>query len=117
MSSRTSHTMNVQLTSKNVLTLDELELYELCQLAGVLMEPATFKIILDLLKMNVSPQAVLQMLKTMCAGRKKHQAQSRDHASHHETENMPPPRQHAAPKIRRPSGSTGSSSRRTDTKR
>ncbi|XP_060560058.1 mitotic-spindle organizing protein 2-like [Ruditapes philippinarum] len=114
MSSRVSHTMNVQLTSKNVLTLDELELYELCQLAGVLMEPATFKIILDLLKMNVSPQAVLQMLKTMCAGSKKHQTISRGHAGHAETENMPPPRQRSAPKIRHPSGS---SSRRNEGKR
>lgn len=117
MSSRTVNTMNVQLTSKNILTLDELELYELCQLAGVVMEPATFKIILDLLKMNVSPQAVLQMLKTMCAGRKKHQAQNRDIAGHYETENMPPPRQRSAPKIRNPSGSSGSSSRRTEYKR
>ena len=35
--------MNVSLTSKNILTLEEVELYELSQLAGVTLEPATFK--------------------------------------------------------------------------
>lgn len=116
MAGRTTHSMSVQLTSKNILTLDELELYELCQLAGVVMEPATFKIILDLLKMNVSPQAVLQMLKTMCAGKRKHLAQARgEHLI--ETENMPPPRQRAPQKARNPSGSSAGSSRRTEVKR
>lgn len=43
MATKTSHSMGVQLTSRNMLALDELELYELCQLAGVVMEPATFK--------------------------------------------------------------------------
>ena len=38
-----SQTINVSLTSKNVLTLEEVELYELSQLAGVTLEPATFK--------------------------------------------------------------------------
>lgn len=76
-----------------------------------------FRIILDLLKMNVSPQAVLQMLKTMCAGRKKHQVQGHDSVSHYDTENMPPPRQRSAPKTRNPSGSSGASSRRIESKR
>jgi len=43
MATRTSYSIGVELTSRNVLALDELELYELCQLAGVVMEPPTFK--------------------------------------------------------------------------
>ncbi|WAR02875.1 MZT2-like protein [Mya arenaria] len=111
MASRISQTVGVQLTSRNVLTLDELELYELTQLAGVVMDPETFRLILDLLKMNVSPQAVLQMLKTMCAGKKKARAGSEDGG---EAENMAPPRSRQAPRIRHPSAG---SSRRTDPKR
>ena len=58
-------TLKYTLLSKNVLTLDEAELYELSQLAGVTLDPNVFKIILDLLKMNVAPVAVLQMLMSM----------------------------------------------------
>jgi len=65
-----------------------------------------FRIILDLLKMNVSPQAVLQMLKTMCAGRKKHASRQVD--SGVEVENVPPPRQRHSSKTRHLSGSSGS---------
>lgn len=111
-----SQTINVSLTSKNVLTLEEVELYELSQLAGVTLEPATFKIILDLLKMNVSPQAVLQMLKTMCLGRKRRalaSSKSSDKGSSQEGENMPPPRPRPSSKTR----NTSSSSRRTDARR
>ncbi|XP_071179563.1 mitotic-spindle organizing protein 2B-like [Mytilus edulis] len=58
-------TLKYTLLSKNVLTLDEAELYELSQLAGITLDPNVFKIILDLLKMNVAPTAVLQMLMSM----------------------------------------------------
>ncbi|KAK3599070.1 hypothetical protein CHS0354_024396 [Potamilus streckersoni] len=73
-----SATLNFQLLSKNVLTADEMEQYELAQLAGVVMDPSVFKIIIDLLKMNVSPTAVLQMLKSMCVGSRKKVLQSED---------------------------------------
>ncbi|XP_042193569.1 mitotic-spindle organizing protein 2 isoform X1 [Callorhinchus milii] len=53
---------------KKVLTAEEMELYELTQAAGIVMDQEVFKIIVDLLKMNVAPLAVFQMLKAMCAG-------------------------------------------------
>ncbi|XP_051888440.1 mitotic-spindle organizing protein 2 isoform X3 [Pristis pectinata] len=64
---------NVQkyaVKKKKVLNAEELELYELTQAAGVVMDQEVFKIIVDLLKMNVAPLAVFQMLKAMCAGHK-----------------------------------------------
>ncbi|XP_072921452.1 mitotic-spindle organizing protein 2 isoform X2 [Hemitrygon akajei] len=64
---------NVQkyaVKKKKVLNAEELELYELTQAAGVAMDQEVFKIIVDLLKMNVAPLAVFQMLKAMCAGHK-----------------------------------------------
>ncbi|XP_041347025.1 mitotic-spindle organizing protein 2A-like [Gigantopelta aegis] len=59
------------LLSKNVLTPEETELYELSQLAGVTLDPDVFKILLDLLKLNVAPSALLQMLKSMTGSYKK----------------------------------------------
>lgn len=72
-----------------------------------------FRIILDLLKMNVSPQAVLQMLRTMCLGRKR-RAMASEKGSFQDGENMPPPRPRTASKNR---NSSASSSRRTETRR
>ncbi|KAK2183796.1 hypothetical protein NP493_289g03012 [Ridgeia piscesae] len=51
--------------SKNVLVGDESELYELATLAGVVVDPNVFKIIVDLLRMNVAPSAIERMLKSM----------------------------------------------------
>ncbi|XP_071789374.1 uncharacterized protein [Asterias amurensis] len=51
--------------AKDVLSKDEQDLYELCSLSGVDISPAVFRIIFDLLKMNVSPVAIVQMLKSM----------------------------------------------------
>ncbi|XP_043571948.1 mitotic-spindle organizing protein 2 isoform X3 [Chiloscyllium plagiosum] len=62
---------NVQkyaVKKKKILSAEELELYELTQAAGIVMDQEVFKIIVDLLKMNVAPLAVFQMLKAMCAG-------------------------------------------------
>ncbi|XP_069816818.1 mitotic-spindle organizing protein 2B isoform X1 [Dendropsophus ebraccatus] len=53
---------------KKVLTAEEAELHELAQAAGIILDQEVFKIIVDLLKMNVAPLAVFQMLKSMCAG-------------------------------------------------
>ncbi|XP_069135205.1 mitotic-spindle organizing protein 2-like [Argopecten irradians] len=71
MSLRTQSTMHFTMLSKNVLSAEEQELYEVADLAGVVVDPSVFKIVLDLLKMNVAPTAVLQMLKSMCGQRRK----------------------------------------------
>ncbi|XP_033102187.1 mitotic-spindle organizing protein 2B-like [Anneissia japonica] len=56
------------LYGKDSLSADDQELYELCNLSGVNLSPAVYKILMDLLKMNVSPVAITQMLKTMTHG-------------------------------------------------
>ncbi|XP_068190972.1 mitotic-spindle organizing protein 2 isoform X3 [Antennarius striatus] len=66
-------TGNVQkyaIKKKKVLSAEEAELFELTQAAGVTVDQEVFKIIVDLLKMNVAPQAVFQTLKAMCAGQR-----------------------------------------------
>ncbi|KAJ3605531.1 hypothetical protein NHX12_027576 [Muraenolepis orangiensis] len=64
---------NVQkyaMKKKKILNAEESELFELTQAAGLTIDQEVFKIIVDLLKMNVSPQAVFQTLKAMCAGQR-----------------------------------------------
>ncbi|XP_072163434.1 mitotic-spindle organizing protein 2-like [Diadema setosum] len=51
--------------AKDALNKDEQDLYDLCSLAGVEMSPAVFRIVMSLLKMNVSPIAIVQMLRSM----------------------------------------------------
>ncbi|KAK9532254.1 hypothetical protein VZT92_009650 [Zoarces viviparus] len=66
-------TGNVQkyaIKKKKVLSAEEAELFELTQAAGITVDQEVFKIIVDLLKMNVAPQAVFQTLKAMCAGQR-----------------------------------------------
>uniref|UniRef100_H0UUS4 Mitotic spindle organizing protein 2B n=1 Tax=Cavia porcellus TaxID=10141 RepID=H0UUS4_CAVPO len=58
------------LRRKKVLSAEEMELYELAQAAGVAIDPDVFKILVDLLNLNVAPLAVFQMLKSMCAGQR-----------------------------------------------
>ncbi|XP_070372312.1 mitotic-spindle organizing protein 2B-like isoform X2 [Equus asinus] len=58
------------LRRKKVLSAEEMELYELAQAAGGAMDPDVFKILLGLLKLNVAPLDVFQMLKSMCAGQR-----------------------------------------------
>ncbi|XP_004481036.1 mitotic-spindle organizing protein 2B isoform X2 [Dasypus novemcinctus] len=58
------------LRRKKVLNAEEMELYELAQAAGGAIDPDVFKILVDLLKLNVAPLAVFQMLKSMCAGQR-----------------------------------------------
>ncbi|XP_061440779.1 mitotic-spindle organizing protein 2A-like isoform X2 [Rhineura floridana] len=55
---------------RKVLTAEEAELFELAQAAGSGLDPEVFKILLDLLRMNVAPLAVFQMLRSMCAGQR-----------------------------------------------
>ncbi|ELT99008.1 hypothetical protein CAPTEDRAFT_208499 [Capitella teleta] len=62
-----SQTLRFSHLSRNVLTGDDEELYSLANLAGVTMDPQIFKIVIDLLRMNVAPMAVQGMLKNMTA--------------------------------------------------
>ncbi|KAM9841796.1 mitotic-spindle organizing protein 2 isoform 1-T1 [Aulostomus maculatus] len=66
----TSNVQKYAMKKKKILTAEESELYELTQAAGVTVDQEVFKIIVDLLKMNVAPQAVFQTLKAMCAGQR-----------------------------------------------
>ncbi|XP_069610285.1 mitotic-spindle organizing protein 2B isoform X1 [Ranitomeya imitator] len=66
---------------KKVLTVEEAELFELVQAAGIVMDQEVFKIIVDLLKMNVAPLAVYQMLKSMCAGHRPIDTATEAHSS------------------------------------
>ncbi|XP_013405372.1 mitotic-spindle organizing protein 2-like [Lingula anatina] len=60
-----ARTLKFTLLSKNVLSLEESELYELANQAGILIDPEVFKILVELLRMNVAPTAIIQMLRTM----------------------------------------------------
>lgn len=44
---------------------EESDLFQLAWLAGIQLDPKVFKIILDLLQLNVSPTAIVEMLKGM----------------------------------------------------
>ncbi|KAM6308761.1 mitotic-spindle organizing protein 2B-like [Aegotheles albertisi] len=55
---------------KQLLSAEEAELFELAQAAGSGLDPEVFRVLLDLLRMNVAPLAVFQALKSMCAGQR-----------------------------------------------
>ncbi|XP_067404738.1 mitotic-spindle organizing protein 2B-like isoform X6 [Emydura macquarii macquarii] len=57
-------------TRRKLPTAEEAELFELAQAAGISLDPEVFRIVLDLLRMNVAPLAVFQTLKSMCAGQR-----------------------------------------------
>lgn len=68
MSSKSSKSYKYAIQGKkarDALNQEEQELYDLCNLAGVEISPAVLRIILDLLKLNVSPMAIAQMLKSV----------------------------------------------------
>lgn len=69
-SERQTEVIRAQLVSKAVLSPDETELYTLTQLAGITVDQQVFKIILDLLKLNVPPIKIMQTLKSMCSSGK-----------------------------------------------
>uniref|UniRef100_A0A3Q2P038 Mitotic spindle organizing protein 2B n=1 Tax=Fundulus heteroclitus TaxID=8078 RepID=A0A3Q2P038_FUNHE len=66
----TSNVQKYAIKKKKVLSAEESELFELTQAAGITVDQEVFKIMVDLLKMNVAPQAVFQTLKAMCAGQR-----------------------------------------------
>jgi len=60
--------LSAPIYSRNIFSPEEADLYELSQLAGVTLDPNVFKIIVDLLKMNTHPTAIVQVLKKMSLG-------------------------------------------------
>ncbi|KAM6902383.1 mitotic-spindle organizing protein 2 [Xenentodon cancila] len=66
----TSNVQKYAIKKKKVLNPEETELFEVTEAAGISVDQEVFKIIVDLLKMNVAPQAVFQTLKAMCAGQR-----------------------------------------------
>uniref|UniRef100_H9GQ11 Mitotic spindle organizing protein 2B n=1 Tax=Anolis carolinensis TaxID=28377 RepID=H9GQ11_ANOCA len=58
-------------TRRKLLTVEEVELFRLTQTAGSGLDPEVFKILLDLLRMNVAPVAILLVLHAMCAARQR----------------------------------------------
>ncbi|KAM8873428.1 mitotic-spindle organizing protein 2 isoform 3-T4 [Synchiropus picturatus] len=100
----TSNVQKYAIKKKKVLTSEESELFELTQAAGVTMDQEVFKIIVDLLKMNVAPQAVYQTLKAMCAGQKVSEGAGGDATSHTAA---PTEVKGKSPKMSAPAGSKG----------
>uniref|UniRef100_UPI00358E03BA mitotic-spindle organizing protein 2B-like isoform X2 n=1 Tax=Myxine glutinosa TaxID=7769 RepID=UPI00358E03BA len=48
------------------LSGDERELHDLACLTGISLDPDVFRVILDLLKLNIAPQALMQVLRAIC---------------------------------------------------
>lgn len=65
-SNSTPDIYRASLTRLNAKSQDE-ELLELCNLSGVFLDPEVFKILLDLIKLNVSPTAMVQVLKKIAS--------------------------------------------------
>ncbi len=47
------------------LKLDEVQLFELVRLSNLTIDERMFKIILELLKLNIKPEAIIQVLKVL----------------------------------------------------
>ncbi|GFR79305.1 mitotic-spindle organizing protein 2B [Elysia marginata] len=66
MAERVRERLRAKLRSKGTRNPADMELYELAQLSGITMDPHVFEILLDLLRKNVSPDAIVEMLRSMC---------------------------------------------------
>jgi len=75
-----TQTLKYSLYTQN-LPPDIAELYELAHLAGLTTDPALFKILIDLLRLNVAPVAIERMLKSMCLQYNKYHQRSIDEHS------------------------------------
>ncbi|EDO44605.1 predicted protein [Nematostella vectensis] len=58
----------VSLSRLDAKSVDE-ELLEVCMLSGVKIDPDVFKILLDLMKTNVSPSALVQILRRIAVSK------------------------------------------------
>ncbi len=47
------------------LKMDEVQLFELARLSNLTIDERMFKIILELLKLNIKPEAIIQVLKVL----------------------------------------------------
>ena len=65
-SQSTPDVYKVTVTRANAKSLDE-ELLELCNLSGVTLDPDVFKILLDLIKLNVPPTSLVHVMKQIAA--------------------------------------------------
>lgn len=65
--STTSITTSIRHTS---LTPGETDLWELCYYAGIMVDPQVFRILVDLLRMDVHPKAIIEVLKGMISNSK-----------------------------------------------
>nr|XP_061787878.1 mitotic-spindle organizing protein 2-like isoform X3 [Nerophis lumbriciformis] len=86
----TSNVHQYSMKKKKVLNAEDSELFELSQAAGISVDQEVFKIMVDLLKMNVAPQAVFETLKAMSAGQKLPESSSGDCASTSHGTGVPP---------------------------
>ncbi|XP_061787876.2 mitotic-spindle organizing protein 2 isoform X2 [Nerophis lumbriciformis] len=86
----TSNVHQYSMKKKKVLNAEDSELFELSQAAGISVDQEVFKIMVDLLKMNVAPQAVFETLKAMSAGQKFPESSSGDCASTSHGTGVPP---------------------------
>jgi len=51
--------------ARAVLSPEEVEIWELALMAGIVLDPAVFKSLCALIHLNVSPTAVMEMLKNI----------------------------------------------------
>ncbi|CAF5085935.1 unnamed protein product [Rotaria magnacalcarata] len=52
-------------TDISPLKSEELQLFELARLSNITIDERMFKIILELLKLNIKPEAIIQVLKVL----------------------------------------------------
>ena len=58
-------TTSSSMRHSTTLNPEELDLWELCYYGGVTIDPQVFRILVDLLRMDVHPKAVLDVLKSI----------------------------------------------------
>ena len=55
------NSIKTTLYTRNIFSPEDADLYELTQLAGVTLDPNVFKIVTDLLKLNVQPASIVKV--------------------------------------------------------
>ncbi|XP_061765524.1 mitotic-spindle organizing protein 2 isoform X3 [Nerophis ophidion] len=114
----TSNVHQYSMKKKKVLNAEDSELFELSQAAGISVDQEVFKIMVDLLKMNVAPQAVFETLKAMSAGQKFPESSSGDCAATSHGTGVPSTTAEArAVRSKASSGSHGKKSREVSSQR